>query len=71
MSYEQACIDTPRDEYYTKMLETIIDHNDRHNAPLSSEKILESVSGVMAETEEDERDDKRNANNVTMYTFLQ
>ena len=53
MSYGQACMVAPRDEYYTKMLETLIGHNDCHNAPLSSEKILESVSGVMAETEEE------------------
>ena len=37
MSYERACVATPRDEYYTKMSETLIDHNDCHNAPLYSE----------------------------------
>ena len=52
MSYEQACMATPRDEYYTNMLETLIDHNDRHNTPLSSEKLRQSVSRVLAETEE-------------------
>ena len=53
------------------MLETLIDHNDRHNVPLSSEKLRQPVSRVMAETEEGERDARRNANNVTMDTFLQ
>ena len=33
VTYEQACMATPRDKYYTKMLETLIDHNDHHNAP--------------------------------------
>ena len=69
--YERACMATPRDEYYTKMLETLIDHNDRHNAPLSSEKLQQAVSKVMAETEEEECEAERNANNVTMDTFLQ
>ena len=70
VSYERACIYTPRYEYYTKMLETLIDHNDRHNASLSSEKLRQAFRRVMAETEEEERDAKRNANNVTMDTLL-
>ena len=39
MLYERVCMATLRDEYYTKMLETLIDHNDCHNAPLYSEKL--------------------------------
>ena len=39
VSYERACMATPGEKYYTKMLETIIEHNDSHNAPLSSEKL--------------------------------
>ena len=62
---------TPRDEYYTNMLETLIDHYYRHNAPFSSEKLQRAASRVMAETEEEECDAKRNANNVTMDNFLQ
>ena len=70
VSYEEACMDTPRDEYFTDMLETLIDHNDRHNAALSIEKLRQAVSIVMAETEEEERDAKYNANNVTIDTFF-
>ena len=54
-----------------KMLETLIDHNDCHNAPLSSENFRNAVSRVMTETEEEEHDAKCVANNVTMGTFLQ
>ena len=54
-----------------KILETRINHNDRQNAPLSSEKLQQAVSRVTAETEEEERDTERNANNVTMDTLLQ
>ena len=39
VTYEQACMDTPRDKYYTKMLETLVDYNDHQNAPLSKEKL--------------------------------
>ena len=70
VSYEQACMATPRDEYYTEMLETIIDHSDRQNAPLSSEKLRQAVRIVMAETEGEERDAESNANKVTMYNFF-
>ena len=70
MSYERACMATPRDEYYTNMLETLIDHNDHHNEPLTSEKLQQAVSRVMAETEEVECDTEHNTSNVTMDTFL-
>ena len=53
VSYERACMATPIDEYYTKMLENLKDHNDRHNAPFSSENLQQAVSRVMAETEEE------------------
>ena len=62
---------TPRYEYYMKMLETLTDHNYCHNAPLSNEKLRQAVNRFMAETEEEERDTKRNVNNVTMDSFLQ
>ena len=67
---ERACMATPRYEYYTNMLKTLIDHNDRHNAPLSSEKLWQSFRRVMVETEEVEYDAKHNENNVTMDTFF-
>ena len=45
-------IDTPRDEYYTNLLETLVNYNDRNIDPLSNEKIQQAVRRVMAETEE-------------------
>ena len=63
-------MDTPRDEYHTNILEIIIDHNYRHNAPLSSEKLRQAVIIFMTETEEEERNAEHNANNVTMDTFF-
>ena len=52
------------------MLENIIHHNDCHNAPLFSDKLQQVVRIVMAEMEEEERDAKYNANNVTMENFF-
>ena len=53
------------------LLETVFDHNDCHNVPLSYEKLRKEISTIMEETEEEERDTKHNANNVTMETFIQ
>ena len=62
---------TPRDEYYTKILGTLIYHNNCHKEPLSSEELRQAVSRVMSETEEEECDAKCNTNNVTMDDFIQ
>ena len=45
-------MDTPRDEYYAKILETLIDHDDRHNTLLSSDKLQQAVCIVILEMEE-------------------
>ena len=66
---ERACMATPKEKYHTNMLETLVDYNDCNNAPFSNEKIRQAFSKVVAETEEEERDPKRNANNVTMDNF--
>ena len=71
VTYEQACMFTPKEKYYTNMLETLIDHNDCHNVQFSNEKLQQAVSTAMEKTEEEERDAKRNSNNVTMDTFIQ
>ena len=53
------------------MLDFPLDHNDRHRTPLSSKKLQEAVSRVMAETKQEEKDVKRNVNNVTMDDLFQ
>ena len=52
------------------MLETLVDYNDCNNAPLSNENILQSINTIVTETEEEERDDECNTNNVTMNTLF-
>ena len=52
VSYELVCMATPRDEYYTNMLETLVNYNDGNNGPLSNKKIEQAERKVMAEMEE-------------------
>ena len=44
---------TPKEKYYTKLLETLVDYNDHHNAPLSNENLRQKIITVMEETEEE------------------
>ena len=53
------------------MLDTLVDYNDHHNAPLSNEKLRQAISKVMEETEEEECDIIFDANNVTMNHFCE
>ena len=60
---------TTKEEYYTKMLETLVEYNIHNNTPLSNEKLRQAVIKVMAENEEEERDAERNVNIVTVDNF--
>ena len=71
MKYERACMATPKDKYFEKMFETLVDYNDHHNGPFSNEKLQQSVSKFMAETEEGKRNIISDANNMAMDTFCQ
>ena len=51
VAYERACMATPKDKYYTNLLKNLVDDNNRNGAPLSNEKLRQSVSKVMEETE--------------------
>ena len=51
-----------RDKYCAEILRTITDYNERKNAPLSKENILEAVNKVISEEESD-------SHNVTADTF--
>ena len=51
VTYEWVCMSTQEEEYYRNMLETIIEHNDRHNVPFSNEKLRQPFSIIVAETE--------------------
>ena len=39
VTHEQSCMSTPREKYYTKMCESLVDYNDYNGIPLSNEKI--------------------------------
>ena len=42
---------TPKNKYYEKMLETVVNDNNRNGALLSNEKLQQSASKVTEETE--------------------
>ena len=67
MSYERACMATPREEYFTKMLDSLLEHNHRHGIPFSSKNVQEAVRRVM---EEEAKYAKRNVNNFTEVLFF-
>ena len=50
VTYERVCMATPKYKYYTKLLKTLVDDNNRNVAPLSNEKFQQAVSIVMEET---------------------
>ena len=56
----------PKRKYYTKMLENLVDYNDRNNEPLSNENIQPLISEIMAETEAEERNINLDAHNVVI-----
>ena len=68
--FEQACMAITKDEYYTKILQTLFSYNDCKNSPFSNKNIVQAVSRVMAETEEEERDARYNAKILTMGKFF-
>ena len=47
VTYERVCMDTPKEKYYTNLLKSLVDNNNRNGAPLSNEKIRQAVSIVM------------------------
>ena len=71
VKYDRVCMATQEDEYLADLLETTVEHNDFHKTPFSEEKIRKVVNTIVAETEEEGRDSKSNANNVTTENFVQ
>ena len=53
VSYERACMATPKEEYFTDILDSLIKHNICHGMPFSNKNLQEAVCRV---TEEEEKD---------------
>ena len=70
-TYKQSCMATPTDKFYTKIYETLVDYNDRNNAPFSNENILQAICKVRADEEADSRNITLDAHNVTVDNFCQ
>ena len=43
VSYERACITTPKEEYFTEMLDHLIEHNCCHGTQMSNKNLREVV----------------------------
>ena len=53
------------------MYETLVDYNDRNNAALSNENILQAIHKFIAEEEADAYNINSDSHNVTVDTFWQ
>ena len=71
VTYEVVCVATQKEEYYTDLLETIIEHKDRSKTPLSKEKLWQAINTIVEEMEDEECDSKHNNNYVITYTLIQ
>ena len=62
---------TSREEYYTKMYDTIINYNDRNDAPFSNEKTQQAIHEVIVEEEFYAHNITFDDHNVNADTFSQ
>ena len=60
-TFERSCMANSRYKYYTEMLRTITDYNDRNDAPLLNDKIQEAINKLIEE--------EYDFHNVTADTF--
>ena len=68
MSYRRMYTATPKEEYFTEMLDHLNEYNDRHGQLFPSKKLRDAVIRVMKEEEEEI---ESNINNITMDTLFQ
>ena len=47
VTYEQACMTTPKEKYYMTLFETLVNDNNSNGALLSNEKLRKSIGKVM------------------------
>ena len=68
---ERACMENPRDKYYTELFRTITYCNDSNSAPLSNENIRYAIHRVIAEEKLDVHNITSDTHNVTVDNFSQ
>ena len=71
VSYERLYMATERETFSTKMLDYLLDDDERHDTILSIKDIQEAIIRVMSGTEQEDKYAKPNVNNVTMDNFFQ
>ena len=68
VSCERACMANVDNEYFTDVIDTLNEYQDRHGQRLYSKKLREAVRRVM---DEEEEETERNINNITCDTSFQ
>ena len=68
---ERVCMATPKDKYHTKMYKTLVDYNERNDAPVSNEKIQQEMRKLITKEEADARNITSDAHNTTADNFCQ
>ena len=71
VSYERVYMATEVEVYFTIILDSLLYNNEHHGKPVSSKKLQEAFSRVVAGAEGGGKYAKRNVNDVTMYTLFQ
>ena len=51
VTYQRLIMATPKDKYYNRLTDTLINDNNHKGKPLSNEKLQQAVSIVMGKTE--------------------
>ena len=70
-TYKRACMETPRDKYYTELFRTITDYNNRNDSPFSNEKTQYEIHIVIAEEEAEDHNITLDAQNITVDNLSQ
>ena len=47
-TFKRAYMATPREKCYTKMYETLVEYNDRNNAPFYNEKTRQAINIIIS-----------------------
>ena len=68
VSYKRGYMATEVNEYFTGIIDTLNKYQDHHGQRLSSKNLKEAVFRVM---EQEEKEIKRNINNITRNTSFQ
>ena len=68
VTYQQALMSTPQDKYYTRMLENLVEMNNRNGETFSNDKLRQAFSDGREETDTEH---ERNISDITCDASFQ